>query len=278
MATVCFLTHTSIPVNTSKEKKNIRHSKCLHSALSYSFYRYPHKKIRSNNSVDNHGFVIATNVNQTRPINGISGTDIFKAAPEFGSVDELKVALKNSIQGLNRGIFGVEAKRKAEIEKLLKLLEGQNTVSNPTEKLEMVDGQWRLLYSTISILGSKRTKLGLRDFITLGEFIQTVDVEKGKAQNKICFSVTGLGMLRGELVIEASYTIASPQRVNIQFQKSTILPEKLLNLFKKNYDMLLSIFNPEGWLEITYLDNTTRIGRDDKGNLFLLERVVGEEV
>lgn len=41
-----------------------------------------------------------------------------------------------------------------------------------------VDGQWRLLYSTISILGSKRTKLGLRDFITLGEFIQTVDVEK----------------------------------------------------------------------------------------------------
>lgn len=41
-----------------------------------------------------------------------------------------------------------------------------------------VDGQWRLLYSTISILGSKRTKLGLRDFITLGEFIQTVDVKK----------------------------------------------------------------------------------------------------
>lgn len=246
--------------------------------MSYSFYSEPKKKILSNNVVGNHGFFIAINLKQTRSVNGVSGTDVFKAAPEFESVDEIKAALKNSLQGLNRGIFGVEAKRKAEIEKLLKLLEGQNTVSNLTENLEMVDGQWRLLYSTISILGSKRTKLGLRDFITLGEFIQTVDVKKKKAQNKICFSVTGLGMLSGELVIEASYTIASPQRVDIQFKRSTIVPEKLLNLFKKNYDLLLSIFNPEGWLEITYLDNTTRIGRDDKGNMFLLERVAGEEV
>jgi len=25
-----------------------------------------------------------------------------------------------------------------------------------------------------------------------------------------------------------------------------------MNIFQKNYDMLLAIFNPEGWLEITY--------------------------
>jgi hypothetical protein len=41
-----------------------------------------------------------------------------------------------------------------------------------------VKGEWRLLYSTISILGSKRTKLGLRDFIMLGDFIQVIDVEE----------------------------------------------------------------------------------------------------
>ena len=39
-------------------------------------------------------------------------------------------------------------------------------------------GEWKLLYSTVSILGSRRTKLGLRDFITLGDFIQVIDVEK----------------------------------------------------------------------------------------------------
>lgn len=41
-----------------------------------------------------------------------------------------------------------------------------------------VGGCWKLLYSTITILGSKRTKLGLRDFITLGEFFQIIDIEK----------------------------------------------------------------------------------------------------
>ena len=41
-----------------------------------------------------------------------------------------------------------------------------------------VDGEWKLLYSTISILGSKRTKLGLRDFISLGDFVQAIDVDQ----------------------------------------------------------------------------------------------------
>eukprot|EP01018_Ginkgo_biloba_P012805 Gb_08187 [translate_table: standard] len=75
----------------------------------------------------------------------------------------------------------------------------------------MVNGQWRLLYSTISILGSKRTKLGLRDFITLGDFVQTIDVKEGKAKNAIGFTVSGLGMLAGELTIEASFKTASPK-------------------------------------------------------------------
>lgn len=39
-----------------------------------------------------------------------------------------------------------------------------------------VAGCWKLLYSTIRILGSKRTKLGLRDFISLADFLQIIDV------------------------------------------------------------------------------------------------------
>lgn len=50
------------------------------------------------------------------------------------------------------------------------------------------------------------------------------------------------------------------------------VPDQLRQLFEKNYDLLLSIFNPEGWLDITYVDNELRVGRDDKGNLFVLER------
>ncbi|CAN0877459.1 Fibrillin protein 5 homolog [Linum grandiflorum] len=73
--------------------------------------------------------------------------------------------------------------------------------------------------STISILGAKRTKLGLRDFITLGDLFQIIDVA---------------------------------ERVGITYTGSRITPEQLMNVFQKNYDLLLSIFNPEGWLELTY--------------------------
>ena len=51
------------------------------------------------------------------------------------------------------------------------------------------------------------------------------------------------------------------------------MPEALQRLFKQHYDLLLDIFNPEGYLDITYVDDTHRIGRDNKANLFFLERM-----
>ena len=50
------------------------------------------------------------------------------------------------------------------------------------------------------------------------------------------------------------------------------VPEQLQALFQANYALLLSIFNPEGWLDITYVDDELRVGRDDKGNLYVLQR------
>ncbi|TKY60396.1 plastid-lipid-associated protein 7 [Spatholobus suberectus] len=147
-----------------------------------------------------------------------------------------------------------------------------NPTPYPTLELEKVGGCWRLVYSTISILGSKRTKLGLRDFISLDEFFQIIDISKTKAVNVIKFSARGLSLLSGQLSIEATFKIASSTRVDINFENSTITPDQLLNVFRKNYDLLLGIFNPEGWLEITYVDDTMRIGRDDKSNIFVLER------
>ncbi|XP_024924582.2 fibrillin-5, chloroplastic isoform X2 [Ziziphus jujuba] len=151
----------------------------------------------------------------------------------------IKSELYQALEGINRGIFGVPSAKKTEIEDLVKMLESQNPTPDPSLNLEKVAGSWKLLYSTITILGSKRTKLGLRDFISLGDFFQIIDVSK---------------------------------RVDISYDNSTITPDQLMNVFRKNYDLLLGIFNPEGWLEITYLDDTLRIGRDDKANIFILER------
>ncbi|KAF8377164.1 hypothetical protein HHK36_030537 [Tetracentron sinense] len=189
---------------------------------------------------------------------------------------QIKVGLNQALQGINRGIFGVPSAKKSEIESLVELLEFQNPTPYPTQNLEKVGGCWKLVYSTITILGKKRTKLGLRDFIALGDFLQTIDVAEGKAVNVIKFNVRGLNMLNGQLTIEASFKITSKSvkapRVDIKYENSTITPDQLMNVFRKNYDLLLSIFNPEGWLEISYVDESMRIGRDDKGNIFILER------
>ncbi|KAJ1696289.1 hypothetical protein LUZ63_004801 [Rhynchospora breviuscula] len=159
---------------------------------------------------------------------------------EYKNANDVKTALYQALEGVDRGIFGVTSAKKSEIEGLVEILESQNPTPEPTTQLqEKVDGYWKLVYSTITILGSKRTKLGLRGFITLGDFFQIINV---------------------------------PERVDITLESSSITPDQLMGLFEKNYDLLLNVFNPEGWLEITYVDESLRIGRDDKGNIFVLER------
>ncbi|PPD86074.1 hypothetical protein GOBAR_DD16994 [Gossypium barbadense] len=139
------------------------------------------------------------------------------------TLSHLKAELLQQLKGMgtNRGIFGVLSSKKSDIEALVKLLESHNPTPDPTLNLEKAGGWWNLVYSTITILGSKRTKLGLRDFITLGEFFQIIDIEKvlytsfgdgkmeSKAVNVIKFNARGLKLLNGKLTIEASFKIAS---------------------------------------------------------------------
>eukprot|EP00798_Chlamydomonas_sp_ICE-L_P011477 gene11477-34193_t len=179
-------------------------------------------------------------------------------------------SLEAELKGLDRGIFGVPAAKKAAINELVQKLEAQNAIEAPVDNLDLVAGDWKLLYSSIVIT---RTKLGLREFIKLGDFIQQIDPASSSAVNRIDFSVSGLGMIKGGLTIRASYTAMSPQRVGITFQEATLAPAQLQTLFEQNLDLLLTVFNPEGHLDITYLDDSHRVGRDDKGNVFFLERV-----
>eukprot|EP00270_Netrium_digitus_P015175 TRINITY_DN5282_c0_g1_i2.p1 TRINITY_DN5282_c0_g1~~TRINITY_DN5282_c0_g1_i2.p1 ORF type:complete len:300 (+),score=52.18 TRINITY_DN5282_c0_g1_i2:31-930(+) len=194
-------------------------------------------------------------------------------------VEGIKKALYSALEGTNRGIFGLPSNVKWRILGLLEQLEDLNPLPNPISEqhLPRAAGQWRLLFSTINILGPKRTKLGLREFVELGDFVQTVNASESQALNRISFRLKGLRVVEGFLTIQASFSVASPTRVDIKFIKSEIVPEQLRKLFEKNYELLLSIFNPEGWLEITYLDERHRIGRDDKGHIYFLERVHAAE-
>ena len=43
-------------------------------------------------------------------------------------------------------------------------------------------------------------------------------------------------------------------------------------LLRFRLPLLLAIFNPEGWLDTTFVGGGLRVGRDDKGHVFVLER------
>jgi hypothetical protein len=166
----------------------------------------------------------------------------------------------------------VPAEQRQVILDLIQQLEGHGSTDGITQELQRVAGDWRLLFSTIAITGKRRTKLGLRNFISLGNFVQTIDVVSCRASNRVNFNLSGLSFLSGFLQIDATYQVAGPKRVAIDFEKASLEPSQLQDLFEQNYDLLLSIFNPAGWLDITYLDDRLRVGRDDKSNVFLLER------
>lgn len=189
---------------------------------------------------------------------------------------ELKQQLRAALQGIDRGIFGTTAVKRQEVLSLVSQLESVNPIPQPLHHMDMMQGDWRLLYTTITITGIKKTKLGLREFVKLGDFIQRIDTQQHTAINEVGFSVTGFGKFKGRLAISASYAPAAAphgaSRVDISFLDASLTPEALEQLFKANYQLLLSIFNPEGWLEVTYLDEELRIGRDDKGNVFVVER------
>eukprot|EP00775_Hariotina_reticulata_P004380 gene4379-4632_t len=165
---------------------------------------------------------------------------------ETAALSDLKQQFRQSAQNTDRGIFGVQAAKRQEIAAIVEQLEALNPLQQPTQHLDK---------------GVKKTKLGLREFVRLGAFL-----------NVIQFSVAGLGMLSGSLTVKASYEVVSDQRVAIKFMESTLVPEQLQQIFQQNYDLLLSVFNPEGWLDITFVDEELRVGRDDKGNIYILER------
>jgi hypothetical protein len=185
----------------------------------------------------------------------------------------------------------------------------------------------------VTIRGSKRTKLGLRGMVSIGELTQRIDVAGGRAVNAVGFALAGGALLRGALTIDATFTVASPTRcaqrsarcvtaaavpcaecglmrsVDIAYVDSRLEPKQLQAIFAATLPLLLEVFNPQGWcgsasqanhehkrtsacfltlglsfpraalrcarLELTYVDEALRVGRDDKGHTFVLERMPG---
>ncbi|KAJ8909077.1 hypothetical protein NDN08_005774 [Rhodosorus marinus] len=196
-----------------------------------------------------------------------------------GLREQVKKRLMEGVQALagpDRGIFGMEGEHRDRVHELLAEVERMTPHPEPTSVIDsVVAGDWRVLYTSLTILGARRTKLALSTskkpgLVELGHIYQSIQPESKVATNKVEFSVMKVS---GTFTVTATYEVESDTRVGVTFQNSELMPAMLEKLLGQNLGLLTEIFNPEGHLDITFVDDTLRIGRDHKDNIFVLERV-----
>ena len=203
-----------------------------------------------------------------------------------------KAELLQAIAGKNRGLLSTE-KDNVDILTAVEKLEDHNPTTNPLDYPQMLDGDWRLLYTTSkSILNIENLP-----FVHLGEIYQCVRTEAYKIYN--IAEIVGLPFLDGLISVAAKFETVSDKRINVKFNRSIIglqrlvgylSPKDLITKIEKgkhfppfdfNFgEQTLSKFfsgwwnssSEPSWLEITYLDDDLRIGRGHLGNVFILEK------
>jgi hypothetical protein len=190
-----------------------------------------------------------------------------------------KTKLLEAIANQNRGIFTTPDDQKA-ILALISQLENFNPHPRPFTVPQLLDGNWRLLYtSSEELLGIDKFP-----FLNLGEIYQCIRVEEGKIYN--IAEVQSLPLLAGIVSVVAKFKIVTDQRVNVQFQRAITglqkliayqSPDSFINEIQSGkkftaLDFVIKNNERQGWLDITYLDEDMRIGRGNVGSVFVLTK------
>ena len=190
-----------------------------------------------------------------------------------------KAELLEAIAGKNRGLLASEIDN-VRVLSAIQQLEDDNPTNKPLEAKNLLNGDWRLLYTTSKgILGLDRFPL-----FKLGQIYQCIRVSEAKVYN--IAEIVGLPMLEGLVSVAATFEPVSERRVNVMFERSIIglqrflgyqTPAKLIQQIESGKKFLPIDFkidrgDQKGWLDTTYLDEDMRIGRGNEGNVFVLTK------
>ncbi len=190
-----------------------------------------------------------------------------------------KAKLLEVIAGKNRGLLASEVDR-VQILSLVEQLEDSNPTPKPLQALDLLEGDWRLLYtSSKGILGLDRFPL-----LALGQVYQCIRIAEAKIYN--IAEIISVPFLEGLVSVAARFEKVSDVRVNVKFERSIIglqkflgynSPSKLIQEIEKGKKFLPLDFSIEsreqqGWLDFTYLDENLRLGRGNEGNIFILTK------
>ena len=190
-----------------------------------------------------------------------------------------KAELLEAIAGKNRGLLANEIDN-ARVLSAIQQLEDTNPTQKPLEAKDLLQGDWRLLYTTSKgLLGIDRFPL-----FKLGQIYQCIRVSEAKVYN--IAEIVGLPMLEGLVSVAATFEPVSERRINVIFERSIVglqrffnynTPKKFIQQIESGKKFLPLDFKidrgeQKGWLDITYLDEDMRIGRGNEGNVFVLTK------
>ena len=191
----------------------------------------------------------------------------------------IKAELLEAIAGKNRGLLANEID-KVRVLSAIQQLEDHNPTPKPIEAKELLEGDWRLLYTTSKgILGLDRFPL-----FQLGQIYQCIRTAEARVYNVA--EVVGVPWLEAIVSVSARFEPVSERRINVIFERSIIGLQRLLGYNCPNkfiqeleqgkkfppFDFGIENREQKGWLDITYLDEDMRVGRGNEGNVFVLAR------
>ena len=190
-----------------------------------------------------------------------------------------KSGLLEIIAGKNRGLLATPSDKQAILSAIAQL-EDYNPTPRPLEAAELLNGDWRLLYTT------SRALLNLDGFplLKLGQIYQSIRVKESKIYN--IAELYGLPYLEGIVSVAAKFEATSERRVQVKFERSILglrrligyeSPIEFINEIESGkkfvaVDFKIEAREQQGWLDVTYLDNDLRIGRGNEGSVFVLTK------
>ncbi len=189
-----------------------------------------------------------------------------------------KTELLEMLNGLNRGIVATSEQR-TWVEAAVTRLEERNPTPTPTEAASLLDGDWRLLYTTSTEL------LGIDGWplLQLGPVYQCIRVAQGQVFNLA--EVEGIPYCEGLVSVGARFEATGPRRLTVHFERALfglqrwvnyVSPAQFIPKIQSGESFAAIDFmirDRQGWIDLTYLDADLRINRGNEGSLFILTKV-----
>lgn len=190
-----------------------------------------------------------------------------------------KTDLLEAIAGKNRGLLATEQDRQAILVAIANL-EDINPTPSPVKATNLLNGNWRLIYTTSKAL----LNIDSLPLYKLGQIYQCIRVETNSVYN--IAEIYGLPFIEGIVSVAAKFEPVSERRVNVKFERSIIGLQRLINYSTPEsfiqqievgkkltaIDFRLNSKQQQGWLDITYIDDNLRIGRGNEGSVFVLTK------